>query len=226
MKYSYSYILTIYLLLILCVQVFAIDNYEKYDTLFVWATELNIREKPSLESKVAGSLSQGEVVVVLELKYEPIGHLNLLKGKEGWEKYFSGRWVKIKTGQTEGYVFDAYLSKYTLSELSEEGKERVKLYHPDYSTYERVILDNSVLIELGMGIEWGLKIYYIPDLSITEAIQFLRTDILSHTFGAIKWTFSKEAKKFTIMESDGVSYRNIEVQIVERMTIISIRYGV
>ena len=105
MKYSYSYILTIYLLLILCGQVFAIDNYEKYDTLFVWATELNIREKPSLESKVASSLSQGEAVVVLEPKYEPIGHINLLKGKEGWEKYSGSIHYRSHSVFKNGYPF-------------------------------------------------------------------------------------------------------------------------
>ena len=88
------------------------------DTLFVWASSLNLRELPGPEAKILGQLPYGSSVQILENELAPIACLDkalepftLEDGKKSKPFYVKGYWAKVSFEGKTGYVFDGYLSK-------------------------------------------------------------------------------------------------------------------
>jgi len=88
------------------------------DSLFVWASSLNMRESPSPDAKVVGKVAYGSAVVIVDDEIGKVAYN--YKAVDAWtsdygEKfapfYLDGFWVKVNFDGTVGYVFDGYLSK-------------------------------------------------------------------------------------------------------------------
>ncbi len=105
---------------LITVQCYGITEYKVGDKLFVWAKSgLNLRESPDPKSGIITKIHFGKSV-------ECLGRKNSHQYDEDSEKItetvvtstgntskitFNGRWVLVRCGRHEGYVFDAYLSK-------------------------------------------------------------------------------------------------------------------
>lgn len=107
--------------LFLALSVLAQEPVKKYafgDSIFVWASSLNMRESPNPNAKIVGKAPYGSAVVVVD---DEIGKLAYkYKAVEAWTSeygvehdafYLNGFWVKVNFDGTVGYVFDGYLSK-------------------------------------------------------------------------------------------------------------------
>lgn len=88
------------------------------DSIYVWASSLNMRESPSQKAKIVGKVPYGSAVVIgdLEMRKTPYKYKALEASTlEGTNKtkpfYLNGFWVKVEYDSTLGYIFDGYLSK-------------------------------------------------------------------------------------------------------------------
>ena len=88
------------------------------DSMFVWASNLNLRETPSPEGKILGKIPFGARVSMLANELAPIAGLDKALEPHSLENqrkskpfYVKGYWAKVNFGGTAGYVFDGYLSK-------------------------------------------------------------------------------------------------------------------
>lgn len=176
---------------------FAVESYNKGDTPFVWAKSgLKLRAAPNLEAESIKIIEFGAPVVTTHFKgfdnntprVEIIeDHYVLLEGKKGSFK-LRGYWVEVNHGKEKGYVFDAYLSKWSPSqaELKQDGSEN--LIH--YIKQSRSILKESGNREIAEGrkiifqdgsllrdeyIEGGYQMRLsIPDISFEEIYLIFR----------------------------------------------------
>ncbi len=140
----------------------AINNYKLGDTLFVWAKNgLNIRKEPDANSPVVAKLSFGSQVLIIDEALQTTPYLLEISKIKELDEYhqdkesiserrkskkklvFSGFWVKIRTNNTEGYVFDAYLS--SLKTLSND-KHPAK-YREDYDQHNDLFKINFGLLK-------------------------------------------------------------------------------
>ena len=96
--------LLITILLILNFGIANSQNYKIGDSLFVNANGgLNLRQEANAKSKIISLLSFGEKVFIKsKINPEKSKRIGLMEGN----------WVEIRTGKFEGFVFDAYLSKF------------------------------------------------------------------------------------------------------------------
>ncbi len=123
-------ILSTALILISANNLFPISAYKSAKRLYVLASNLNMRDKPSIKGKVIGLIPYGSKIVILR-------KTNQTYKSEG----IKGFWVKIRYRQKSGYVFDGYMSKlppppvncrdlhhYANSKLGKKDKKLRKLF--------------------------------------------------------------------------------------------------
>ena len=102
-------------------------KYKIGDSLFVWASSLNIRETPNSQARIVGKVAFGESVRILEDSLEKVPFVYVaqkakkMEGSEQSKAYrIKGFWVKVEVRETVGFVFDGYLSKLPPITLGED----------------------------------------------------------------------------------------------------------
>ena len=217
---------TILIYLAVINSLWAVNKYSINDTLYVIAKDVNFRSEPNLNSKVLDKLSLGTIVTALQLKYDKTGDKALIKDKSQWQSALTGKWTKIKFGDKIGYIFDAYLSHYNFSDIE---SDKFCISHDtilveDYERYTRTMYLNGIITESGIGMEWGIEMYMIPDFTYEEALLFIKPNIIDESFGNQKWLIEKS--KIDMKESDGISYLNLEIVKYGEYIIIKYTFGV
>ncbi len=98
---------------------FAIDDYKKGDTLYVWAfSGLSLRKSPTLDAPKLATISYGTSIIALNEKvdydYTTVEAVPSFQGAEGRcpSISISGRFVMAVFKSDTGYLFDGYLSKF------------------------------------------------------------------------------------------------------------------
>ncbi|WP_425422258.1 SH3 domain-containing protein [Phaeodactylibacter xiamenensis] len=220
--------LTVILVILIQVNLFGIERYSKGDTLFNWSTKLNLRVRPSLESKIIAQIENGERIVVNQDKYFKGEDFQLENQEKNWERTVTGKWVEVVYKDKIGYVFDAYLSKYEIEQIKSDEifETREELRIPDYEVYFRLSKKGGTVKESGIGIEWSKTIYYVPDLSIEEAIYLIKPDIIDSGYGKREWKFNLDKGEVEMSENDGISWRRIRIRKIETLCVIIIEDGV
>lgn len=142
----------------------AINWYQKGDSLYIWAESgLNLRADKNIKSNILETIPYGAIVVTLEEKRfgeknDPNFSIELFNRNQSTKKdrfKLEGKWVKVKFGNKEGFVFDAYLSKLpTLVEIDlENSSNKNTKYYESFSHYlERI--DKDVDYEETTVKEW------------------------------------------------------------------------
>lgn len=183
-------ILFIVLLLLNPGDTFSISNYNAGDTLYVWAPKgIMLREEKSDYSNKILAIKYGEKVIVQEsreifdIPVSSILEIDLDKNNRIDEIDFclTGLWVKIRYGNSIGYVFDGFLSKLTPINISESFVEYAdrnfvklkvfKYFKEGHQMQYHVIYDNGIMINMESNINnsnGGLNTYLLP-LSVEEA---------------------------------------------------------
>jgi hypothetical protein len=220
--------LTIIFAILIQVNLFGIERYSEGDTLFNWSTKLNFRESPNLKSKIIAQIGIGEKVIVNQNKYFKEGDGQLNSDTRDWATAITGRWVKVTYCNKKGYVFDAYLSKYNKEQIKNDElfvkKDTLRI--PDYERFYRLIKENGIVKEIGIGMEWGKTVYYIPDFSIEEAIYLIKDNHIDYTFGDRNWKVDIASQTLEISENDGTSWKEITINRIENICVIVIEDGV
>jgi hypothetical protein len=95
-----------------------VNKYAFGDSIFVWASSLNLRESPNPNAKILGRVAYGSTVVIVDdeigkvaIKHQAITPKTAENGAKYESFYLNGFWVKVNFNGTVGYVFDGYLSK-------------------------------------------------------------------------------------------------------------------
>lgn len=223
-----KYITVISFLVLIKFNLFGIERYAIGDVLFVWSEVLDLQEHPDSKSKVITQIEKGQSVIVGESKYSKAEDFLINVEPTNWEKVVTGKWVFVSYKNQKGFVFDACLSKYTIKEIHnvETYDKKLNLDIPDFETYERILKDNGVILEKGIGLEWEKIIYYLPDLSLEEAIYFIKEDYIDYEFGEKRWIVDPEEQLIQMMEIDEVSMLEIIIRKIENLCIIVIEDGV
>ena len=96
------------------------------ETLYVWAKNgLNLREQASASSAILSKLNYGAAVTILapeaEVKYD--FPLFPSSGKANTGVLLNGKWLKVKAGEQEGFVFDKLLLGYAPYLSRDGGKD-------------------------------------------------------------------------------------------------------
>ena len=219
-------ILTILIYLVVINSLWAINKYSINDTLYVIAKNVNFRSEPNLDSKILDRLDFGTIVIAQQTKFGKTGDQALIKDKYQWQSALTGKWAKIKFNGKIGYIFDTYLSHYNFSDIK-NNKSCIRhdtIRVQDYEIYTRTICLNGIIKEHGIGMEWSIDVYMIPDFTFEEAILYIKPDIIDHSFGKQKWLIKNN--KITLKESDGVSYLNLTIVKYGEYTIIKYTYEV
>ena len=160
--------------------------YHEGDTLYVWASSgLNIRESFEKSSEIIGNISFGEKIVILKTGDNKSTELRvksscLIDSKPTNEFFLKGKMTMIRYKELEGYVFDAFLSRFTpipteyiLFNFNEflENKfdtlQILKTYTGD-NTSEQIILSNGINIYTKTVSTCGQITYIIPDITFQE----------------------------------------------------------
>jgi hypothetical protein len=186
----------IWFLLFSCItKTFAMSDYKKGDTLFVWAVSgLKLRAEASAQSKVIQTFDYGTMIEITDdnLKQVAFGlkvpKVDSIKGN----LTLKGFWVKVKTKNTEGYVFDAFLSKMPPSkkdkthyfEQKDVYLERIfgKPKHKSYTTVSNKITfknddftyKNGIIRKESYGDGCFDHSIEIPNMTAEEAYLFLK----------------------------------------------------
>lgn len=97
-------------------------DYKEGELLYVWSISgLNLREQPSLNSPVIKKLNYGDSVTVLRQPQKPVPYsLEFFSYKDTSSTFtqiagerprviLNGKWIRVKAGQEEGYVFNKLL---------------------------------------------------------------------------------------------------------------------
>jgi Bacterial SH3 domain len=179
---------------------FAIGDYKKGESVFVWAISgLKVRMEASAQSKVIQTLDYGTMVEITDdnLKQVAFGlkvpKVDSIKSN----LTLNGFWVRIKFKNTEGYVFDAFLSKMPpfkkhkahYFEQEDVYLERVfgKPKHKTYTTItnkiafknDDFVYKNGIVREEVYGDGCFDHSFEIPNLSLAEAYLFLKVIFFS-----------------------------------------------
>lgn len=95
-----------------------VKKYAFGDSIFVWASSLNLRESPAPNAKIVGRVAYGSTVVIVDEEIGKVAYRyqaitpKTAENRAKYESYnLNGFWVKVKFDGTVGYVFDGYLSK-------------------------------------------------------------------------------------------------------------------
>ena len=216
--------LTIIFTILIQISLFGIERYLKEDTLYSWADKLNLRESPSLDSKVISQIKKGEFVIVKQNKYFKEEDIQINLGAKNWEKAITGKWVEVTFKKQKGFLFDAYLSKYQIELIRDKENFHAKneLRIPGFESYERIIKSNGIILETGVGTEWGKRIFYIPDLSLEEAIYFIKEELIDREFGKRKWEINLEKKEIKMSEKDDLFSIELKINKIENLCVITI----
>ena len=123
-----------------------------------------------------------------------------------------------------GFVFDAYLSPYHIEEIknTSDAITKMDLGLPGYESYERIIKVNGIIIEVGIGMEWGKSVFYVPDFSMEEAIYFVKENHIDYKFGQRSWEMNLEGKSIKMKEHDDLYSIEIRIIKVEHLCVITI----
>ena len=173
-----------------------ITEYQVGDTLYIWAASgLNLRAAPNAESKVIQKIDFGEQVLCQESKdwddYSNssviIKDIQKIDGEKTKTIEFKGTWTKVKYRSTEGYVFDAYLSKlkplgdtneFLTFEYFKQQYGILKYIEQKDSLAEggrnRIVLGNGSFIEEYHSVGGAQFNMIAPFLSIEEAVLIIR----------------------------------------------------
>ncbi len=113
-------------------------------SMYVVASELNVRLEPNSKGKITNVLYHGQKVEVFEFR-------------SGWariSKYYDGN-IEGVSGNVARWVSSKYLNDDKPAPKTQKGKgttrlERALSYSDDYSTYKSIFIDKSqVLINMG-----------------------------------------------------------------------------
>ncbi len=203
---------------------YGIERYTKGDILFNWSIKLNLRESPNINSKALAQIGIGEKVVANQNKYSKEEDVRINKITKNWEKALTGNWVEVIYKNQIGYAFDAYLSKYDKDRIlnDEIFEQKDTLRIPEFESFYRLKKEGGILKEIGIGMEWGKIVYYVPDFSIEEAIYLIKEQVIDNKFGNRKWEFDLENTKIEMKEDDGISYLSLRIKRIENLCIITI----
>lgn len=204
----------------------AVKSYSYGDVLYVIGNNVNFRAEPNANSKVLTQLRKGELVNTLQTKYDKSGDTGLSKDTSSWKSAITGKWAKVKYDDQVGYVFDAYLSAYDFGDFlnSRFCFSRDTITVPSYQTYTRTIYINGVIVENGLGMEWGKETFFIPDFSFEEAVLLLKPGWIDKKYGQQTWEISKDRIK--LEESSDTSWRELEIVRHGEYIIIHLADGV
>lgn len=110
---------------------FGITEYKPEEELYIWAESgLNLRERPDFKSEVLAKMPFGEKIICKGRKsgydYEHnslkiIDEIKISDNKVS-KIEMEGNWVKISFRDIDGYVFDAYLSRFKPLEKEKEAE--------------------------------------------------------------------------------------------------------
>jgi hypothetical protein len=94
------------------------NRYVLGDTLFVWASSLNIRASPDAKAPIIGKIPYGAQVQIADsaigkvaYRYKALESIVLYDGTKSKPFYLSGFWVNVHCDNKTGYIFDGYLSR-------------------------------------------------------------------------------------------------------------------
>lgn len=137
MKNTVPFILSLLFLLPSDLQA-QVKKYVFGDSIFVWASSLNMRERPSPDAKVIGKVPYGSAVVVVDdsigkvaYKFKAVAEDTLENGERSKPFYLHGFWVKVNFDGTVGYVFDGYLSKVKTMTFKKDWFEALEVWAKD-----------------------------------------------------------------------------------------------
>ena len=178
--------IAIYILLSISTISNGINQYKVGDTLYIWANEgLNLRMDKNIKSKVIQNLKFGSIVLSNEAKSDKDEDFKLVTNyKNKREENLKGNWLSVRIGELEGFIFDAYLSKYKPVEKEENYTEFLsnnliliseKNYEDieDQEVYEsctKRIYSSGSIIEIKNYNEATEQFILIMDFSFEEAI--------------------------------------------------------
>ncbi len=102
-----------------------VNKYAFGDSIFVWASSLNLRESANAEAKIVAKVTYGTALVIVDeeigkvaYRYKALEATTTEDGVKTKPYYIDGFWVKVNYNGTLGYVFDGYLSKIKTKALS------------------------------------------------------------------------------------------------------------
>ncbi len=178
--------------------------YNVSDTLYAWAKNgLNLRKRPTEDSEILSRLNYGaEVSVLYQEEVIPYNYTFIKAQKRPYENailppvILYGYWIKIRSGNAEGYVFSGLLLKYKpyieKNENSEiyytnymqdvfelklveeefiEVSDYVKEVYGDTDYYKRLFQSQDVTSEMELSTEGDNRIS-IVNMNFQEAIVF------------------------------------------------------
>ena len=184
---------------------FSANQYYAGDTLYVWARSgLNMRDSADIKAGKIQTLPFGTMVIVQDSKYpfeqetQKIRVINsrTIDGQKHPGYSLQGNWIKVITGDTEGYLFDGFLSKFQplkIEEIELEGKMQLAAAEqiPEYferiygklkkfnatptnkwQSIQRTIFGNGATYEDIQYEVAGSEQIIIPDMDLEEAYLF------------------------------------------------------
>ncbi|TKB95963.1 SH3 domain-containing protein [Pedobacter cryophilus] len=128
------------ILFIFSFKINAAENYKIGDQLFVASSKgLNLRLSSSLDSKIIKTLVFGSKVEIIDTKISEIPFSLFVD--DFWDHKgieLKGFWVKVKSGDSEGYVFDGILTKKKYVEFGVEVNQ-IKIFgEPKIDTLKKI----------------------------------------------------------------------------------------
>lgn len=207
MKYLTGSILTL-LLICFTLPASGISSYTKEDTLYVWAEgSLVIRDTSNANGHKISSVPYGKSVQVLESKLFDF-YQDSIQISQAWSDqdgqhynavYLRGFWVKVSFNGLIGYVFDGYLSHFPAPILQKNGENEdiaeyiMRIFGVPEKKNTRgedfFIKDDYFkkgVSSKAIGSKTAYKRYILPDLSLEEAILFIKNTQMTHENGKMR----------------------------------------
>ncbi|HBF87037.1 MAG TPA: hypothetical protein DDX39_00235 [Bacteroidales bacterium] len=183
MKIKLTFLLLL-LSLCLCAQI----NYQKGDTLFVWANSgLNLRETPNENGKILTTIPFGELVEIISETENEMFDVEIIKSKKINNKWtpnysISGYLIKVNYKNITGYIYSGFLSKlepiyniqtlYSLNEIFEKEHGIAKRF--EWGNNERInneiIFNNGFVYYERAGNAWFQTTYMLSNVRFEEGI--------------------------------------------------------
>lgn len=138
---------------------------------------LNLRESPSLKSKVIASIPfLGKVQLLSESESfkDTVGTVCFLDyNKYTYKQYILGDWVKVQYQKQEGYVFNAYLMEEYSEELLHNVDSQYALSFPGTNCYDNVHRNEDIRWK---GVYKDGDMYEIRDVQLEYFMSMLDMD--------------------------------------------------
>lgn len=178
------------------------ERYHSGDSIFVWASSLNMRETPDSKSPVKKKIPYGSVVLIMGDSIGKVAYKHLAipsrvmsDGNKSRPFYLSGFWVKVSCEGVIGYVFDGYLSKIPtfskyngkMEDLKNWAKKDLELTAYPYKKGDNAWITYSSKtstfeVKIGHNEKSAFREISLLDISIQEAlmlgIQIFEADYL------------------------------------------------